>query len=122
MRRIRDTGFAEPSIVFITPAKWEPVRLLRTADGIYIWGHPSMPGPMTIWGVPVKETTAAPSTKALLGDYANFSELAVRRGIDVQVSNSHGDLFVRGQLAIRADLRVALVHYRPSAFAEVTGL
>lgn len=122
MRRIRDTGFAEPSAVFITPAKWEPVRLLRTADGIYIWGHPSMPGPMTIWGVPVTETTAAPATKALLGDYANFSELAVRRGIDVQVSNSHGDLFIRGQLAIRADLRVAMVHYRPSAFAEVTGL
>ncbi|MER7126754.1 phage major capsid protein [Micrococcus luteus] len=122
MRRIRDDGFAEPSVVFITPAKWEPVRLLRTADGIYIWGHPSMPGPATIWGVPVVETVAAPTTKALLGDYANFSELSVRRGVDVQVSNSHGDYFIRGQLAIRADLRCALVHYRPKAFAEVTGL
>ncbi|PAZ15675.1 phage major capsid protein [Streptomyces sp. SA15] len=122
MRRIRDTGFAEPSVVFITPEKWEPVRLLRTADGIYIWGHPSTPGPATIWGVPVVETTAAPSTKALLGDYTNFSELAVRRGIDVQVSNSHGDFFVRGKLAVRADIRCAVIHYRPSAFCEVTGL
>lgn len=122
MRRIRDTGFAEPSVVFITPEKWEPVRLLRTADGIYIWGHPSTPGPATIWGVPVVETTAAPSTKALLGDYTNFSELAVRRGIDVQVSNSHGDFFVRGKLAVRADIRCAVIHYRPTAFCEVTGL
>lgn len=122
MRRIRDTGFAEPSVVFITPEKWEGIRLLRTADGVYIWGHPSMPGPSTIWGVPVVETTAAPSTKALVGDYANFSELAVRRGIDVQASNSHGDFFARGKLALRADIRVALIHYRPSAFAEVTGL
>lgn len=122
MRRIRDTGFAEPSVVFITPAKWEAVRLLRTADGVYIWGHPSAPGPMTIWGVPVVETTAAPPTKALLGDYTNFSELAVRRGIDVQVSNSHADFFARGKLAVRADIRCAVVHYRPSAFAEVTGL
>jgi len=122
MRRIRDTGFAEPSVVFITPENWEPVRLLRTADGIYIWGHPSMPGPATIWGVPVVETTAAPSTKALLGDYTNFSELAVRRGIDVQVSNSHGDFFVRGKLAVRADIRCAVIHYRPTAFCEVTGL
>jgi len=70
----------------------------------------------------VVETTAAPSSKALTGDYANFAELAVRRGIDVQVSNSHGDYFVRGQLAVRADIRVALLHYRPLAFAEVTGL
>ncbi len=122
MRKIRDDGYAEPSVVFITPAKWEPVRLLRTADGIYIWGHPAMPGPMTIWGVPVVETTAAPATKAILGDYRNFAELAVRRGIDVQVSNSHSTYFVEGKLAIRADVRVALIHYRPKAFAAVTGL
>lgn len=122
MRKIRDDGFAEPSVVFVTPANWEPVRLLRTADGQYIWGHPSMPGPVTIWGVPVVETTAAPSTKILLGDYANFSELAMRRGIDVQVSNSHSTYFVEGKQAIRADLRCALIHYRPKAFAEVTGI
>jgi hypothetical protein len=122
MRKVRDNGFAEPSVVFVTPAQWEPVRLLRTADGVYIWGHPSMPGPMTIWGVPVVETTAAPATKALLGDYANFSELAARRGIDVQVSNSHSDFFINGKLAVRADVRLALIHYRPKAFAQVTGL
>src|SRR5690606_15247710 len=121
-RKIRDTGFAVPSVLFLTPANWEPVRLMRTADGVYIWGHPSMPGPATVWGVPVVETTAAPATKALAGDYANFSELAVRRGIDVQVSNSHGDFFIRGKLAVRADLRVALIHYRPLAFCEITGL
>lgn len=121
-RKIRDTGFAEPSVVFMTPADWEPIRLMRTADGVYIWGHPSMVGPATVWGVPVVETTAAPDGSALTGDYANFCELAVRRGIDVQVSNSHADYFARGKLALRADLRVALIHYRPLAFCEVTGL
>ncbi len=121
-RQIRDTGFAEPSAVFMRPAVWEPIRLMRTADGIYIWGHPSMPGPVTLWGVPVTETTAAPATKAIAGDYANFAELAVRRGVDVQVSNSHADYFISGKLAIRADLRVALIHYRPKAFCEITGL
>lgn len=122
MRMIRDTGFAEPSAVFIRPDKWEAVRLLKTADGVYIWGHPSQSGPMTIWGVPVIETTACTATKAVIGDYANFSELAVRRGIDIQVSNSHGTYFVEGKLAIRCDVRVALIHYRPTAFSVVTGL
>lgn len=122
MRAIRETGFAEPSHVFIRPSKWESVRLARTADGIYIWGHPSMPGPMTIWGVPVTETTAVTATKAVLGDYTNFSEVSVRRGVDVQISNSHGDYFVRGQLAVRCDLRVAAMHFRPAAFSVVTGL
>ncbi|MFJ4828401.1 phage major capsid protein [Streptomyces sp. NPDC088747] len=121
-RKIRDNGFAEPSVVFIAPSKWEGVRLLKTADGQYVWGHPSMVGPFTIWGIPVVETTAVTSTKAVLGDYANFSELAMRRGIDVQVSNSHSDYFVKGKLAIRADMRAAAIHFRPKAFGTVTGL
>ncbi|MCW2767922.1 MAG: Major capsid protein [Nocardioides sp.] len=121
-RKIRDDGFAEPSALFIRPANWEPVRLLRTADGVYIWGHPSAAGVSTIWGVPVVETVAAPATAAIAGDYANFSELSVRRGIDVQVSNSHSTFFAEGKLALRADVRVALIHYRPKAFAQITGL
>lgn len=121
-RKIRDTGFAEPNVIFIAPAKWESVRLLKTADGQYIWGHPSMVGPATLWGIPVVETTAVTSTKAILGDFANYAELAMKRGLDVQVTNSHGTLFVEGKLAIRADLRACAVFYRPSAFAAVTGL
>ncbi|MEU4578938.1 phage major capsid protein [Nonomuraea sp. NPDC023979] len=120
--KIRDDGFAEPSVLFIRPAKWQEVRLLKTTDGVYIWGHPSIPGPSTIWGVPVVETTAAPATSAIAGDYTNFSELAVRRGIDVQVSNSHSTFFAEGKLALRADVRCALIHYRPKAFGHVTGL
>ncbi|MCI0687569.1 MAG: phage major capsid protein, partial [Sporichthyaceae bacterium] len=112
----------EPNVVFIAPAKWETVRLLRTADGVYIWGHPAIPGPETIWGVPVVQTTAVTSTKAVIGDFRNFSELAVRRGIDTQISNSHSTFFVEGKLAIRADVRVALIFYRPKAFGTVTGL
>lgn len=122
MRKIRDNGFAEPSVVFIQPSKWESVRLLRTADGVYIWGHPAIPGPTTIWGVPVVETTAHTSTKAIVGDYTNFSELAVRRGLDMQISNSHSTYFVEGKLALRVDLRAALLHYRPAAFGVVSGL
>ncbi|MFC3986798.1 phage major capsid protein [Streptosporangium jomthongense] len=121
-RKIRDDGFAEPSVLFIRPAKWEEVRLLKTSDGVYIWGHPSIPGPSTIWGVPVVETVAAPATSAVAGDYANFSELAVRRGIDVQVSNSHSTYFAEGKLALRADVRCTVIHYRPKAFGTVTGL
>lgn len=122
MRQIRDTGFAEPSVVFIRPAKWETVRLLKTADGQYIWGHPAIPGPETIWGVPVVQTVVPTSTKAIIGDYTNHAELAVRRGVDVQMTNSHSTHFVEGKQAIRADLRCALIHYRATAFTAVTGL
>jgi HK97 family phage major capsid protein len=121
-RKIRDDGYAEPSVLFIRASKWEGVRLMRTADGIYIWGSPAEAGPERMWGVPVKQTNAVTSTKAIAGDYPTHSLLAVRRGVDIQISNSHGTYFIEGKQAIRADVRVAMVHLRPKAFGAVTGL
>lgn len=122
MRKIRDDGFAEPSRIFIQPSKWETVQLMRTADGIYIWGHPSQSGPTTMWGVPVTQSTAVTSTKAALGDFTTHAEVSTRRGMDLQISNSHGNFFTEGVLAVRIDVRLAVIFYRPKAFAVVTGL
>ncbi|MFF5988145.1 phage major capsid protein [Prauserella flavalba] len=122
MVKVRVTGRAMPGAVIFHPNDWQDVRLLRTADGIYIWGSPSEAGPARIWGLPVAESDAITENTALVGDYANFSELSVRRGIDVQVTNSHGSFFVEGKQAVRADMRAALVVYRPAAFCTVTGI
>lgn len=111
-----------PNAVVMHPNDWQDIRLLRTADGIYIWGNPSDAGPERIWGLRVVQSDAETENTGLVGDFANHSELAVRRGVDVQVSNSHGTFFVEGKLAIRADMRVALIVYRPAAFATVTGI
>lgn len=122
MVKVRVTGRAMPNAVIFHPNDWQAVRLLRTTDGIYIWGSPSDAGPLRIWGIQVVEADAITENTALVGDYANFSELVTRRGIDVQVSNSHSTFFIEGKQAVRADVRVALVVYRPSAFATVTGI
>lgn len=118
----RVTGRSQPNAVVFNPFDWQKVRLLRTSDGLYIWGNPSEAGPERIWGLNVAQGDVLTQGSALVGDFANFSELATRRGIDVQVSNSHGTYFTEGKQAVRADMRVALVVYRPAAFVEVTGL
>ncbi|QES45261.1 phage major capsid protein [Streptomyces venezuelae] len=121
--KVRVTGRAIPNAVVMHPTDWQNIRLLRTADGIYIWGNPSDAGPERIWGLQVAQTDAFTSAgTSLVGDFANYIELAVRRGIDVQVSNSHSTYFVEGKQALRADMRAALVPYRPAAFCTVTGL
>lgn len=122
MVKIRTTGQAIPGAFAFNPLDWQDVRLLRTADGIYIWGSPSEAAPARLWGLPVAEAQGLTQNTGLCGDFANFSELAVKRGIDVQVSNSHSTFFVEGKQAVRADIRVALVFYRPTAFCTITGI
>jgi HK97 family phage major capsid protein len=121
MTLIRVNAFAEPTGVVLHPSDWEPIRLLKTSDGVYIWGSPADAGPERIWGLPVVQTTAMTENTGLVGDF-NQTELAVRQGVEVQISNSHSDYFVKNLLAIRAEMRAALAVYRPAAFATVTGI
>lgn len=117
----RITGRAQPNVVFIHPNDWEPIRLLKTADGVYIWGSPSEAGPARIWGLPVIETTAVTENTAIVGDYARFSGLHIRSGLEVLTGFINDD-FKLGRMSVRAGIRVAVVHYRPSAFTQCTGL
>lgn len=122
MVNVRVTGGAMPNAAVFHPLDWQDIRLLRTADGIYIWGNPSDAGVSRIWGLQVTEAQALTQNTALVGDFANYCELAVKRGINVQVSNSHSDYFIKGKQAMRADMRAAFVVYRPAAFCKVTGV
>lgn len=122
MTKVRVTGRAMPTAVVLHPNDWQDIRLLRTADGIYIWGNPSDAGPERIWGLQVAQSDAITENTGLVGDFATYVELATRRGVDVQVSNSHSTFFTEGKQAMRADTRVALVVYRPAAFCTVTGI
>ena len=121
IKACRITGRSQPNVVIIHPNDWEGVRLLRTADGIYIWGNPSEAGPARIWGLPVIETTAATENTAVTGDYANFSALYMRQGLELQTGYVNDD-FLNGRVTIRAGLRLAIVHFRPAAFCTITGI
>jgi len=116
------TGFAEPSAIIMHPNDWQVVRLLRTADGIYILGNPTEPGPERLWGVSVVVTSALTENTGLVGDWAGYAAVFMKRGITFKVTDSHASLFISGIQAIRADVRLAAVHFRDSAFCTVTGI
>lgn len=122
MTKVRVTGRGTPNAVILHPNDWQDIRLLRTADGIYIWGSPSEPGPARIWGLQVVQSDAIAENTGLVGDFSPaMLQLFFRRGVEVQIGYVADD-FTRGKQTIRAGVRAALAVYRPAAFCTVTGI
>ena len=122
MKLIRVTGRAIPTHVLLHPNDWAPIRLLRTADGLYIWGNPSEQGPERIWGLPVVQNESLTENTGLVGSFMlTWITVFERRGIVVE-RGFVGTQFVDGKQTIRASGRYAQVVYRPAAFGTVTAI
>lgn len=120
--KVRWTGDAEPSGIVLHPNDWEPVRLLRTTDGIYINGSPQAPGEEMLWGKQVIVTNAITEGTGLTGDFYMFSHISRKMGIRVDVANQHDTNFIYNLLAVRAEMRESLEILRASAFTKITGI
>lgn len=122
MTRIRVTGRRIPTHHVMHPNDWQNVRLMRSADGVYIWGNPSEAGPERLWGLGVVQADADTAGTGYTGSFQPDCVSAFeRRGVDVQVGFV-GTQFTSGMRTMRADMRAALVWFRPAAFCSVTGL
>lgn len=114
-------GYANTSGVVLNPLQWLAIRLLRTKTGDYIWGHPALVGPATLWGLPVISTNAQTAGRALVGDFVGYSHISRRLGIRIDVGYIDKD-FVNDIQRIRLEERLCLEVYRNKAFEEVLGL
>jgi hypothetical protein len=114
-------GFANVSGIIMNPLQWLAIRLLRTKTGDYIWGHPALVGPATLWGLPVIATNAETAGRALVGDFVGYSHISRRLGIRIDVGYIDKD-FVNDIQRIRLEERLSLEVYRAKAFEEVLGL
>jgi hypothetical protein len=125
MQKVRGaagSGFAEPDAVVLHPNDWTDIKLLRTTDGIYIWGNPSDEGPDRIWGKQVRQTTGMTEGTGLTGAFRAHAQVIRREGVTVTLSTEHASYFIENKVAILAESRLALAVFRPSAFATITGI
>ncbi len=122
MKKLRVTGRVVPTHALIHPNDWQQIRLLRTSDGIYIWGSPAESGIDRIWGLPVIQAEALTENTGLIGSFQSpWITLFERRGIVIE-RGFIGDQFKQNKQTIRASGRWALVVYRPAAFCTVTSI
>lgn len=120
--KIRVNGFFSPDAIVIHPNDWADTRLLRTADGLYIWGSPADAGPERMWGLPLAVTTAITENTGLVGAFRYGAQFFLRQGVTMEATNSNEDDFKKNLVALRVEMRGALAVYRPLAFCTVTGI
>lgn len=122
MTLVQVNSMLSASGMIIHPTDWQAIALLRTNDGVYIWGSPSGAAPERIWGLPIVKTTSIAENTGLVGSFDMAVQIFRRKNITFEVSNSHSDYFIKGKLAIRCTERLALPVFRPTAFCTVTGI
>jgi HK97 family phage major capsid protein len=130
----RGSALLEPDFLVVNPTDWQDLRLLKDANNQYFGGGPftsayggpqgpagtgsQLAGAESLWMKPVVITTAIGAGTALLGT-SSAAQVWRRGGVSVEATNSNEDDFLRNLVAIRAEERLALAVYRPSAFTKV---
>lgn len=130
----RGSALIEPEWVVINTSDWQDIRLLTDTAGQYFGGGPFqgpygagrnfdasnqvVGGDEFLWNKPVIVTSALGAGTALIGT-RSAAQVYRRTGLSVEATNSHSDYFTKNLVAIRAEERLGLAVYRPSAFTDV---
>lgn len=116
------TGSAQETAdgIIINPADYETLRLAKDGNGQYYAGGPFSGGNPGLWGVRTIVTPAIAAGTVLVGAFGSAAQLFRKGGVSVDSTNSNENDFKFNRIALRAEERILLAVYRPTAFVKVT--
>lgn len=115
------TSWSQADVVAMHSTDWQFLALTRTADGLYILGNPNDMAVRRVWGLPIVLCNALTATNALVFD-SNFFTVRMRKPIQVDLFDQHGENAINNILMLRAYCRATLQIKRSGAACRVTGL
>jgi HK97 family phage major capsid protein len=98
------------------PTDWAKIELTKDTQGRYIVGDPQAQLMKRLWTLPVVDTQTMQAGKFLTGAFKMGAQIFDRMSIEVLISTENEDDFVRNMITVRAEERLALAVYRPTAF------
>ena len=102
----------------INPVDWGTLETAKGSDGHYIWVTVPNGGESRLWCVPVIVSNAMTAGDFLLGDWTMGATIYDREQMDIRVSESHSDYFVKNGVAILAEERYGFGIELPKAFTK----
>ena len=75
-----------------------------------------------LWGVPVVVSTETTAGDAIVGVFGGGQAIHIvaRQGMEVAMSDSHDENFIKDIIVMKATVRMGLPIYRATAFAKIT--
>ena len=119
MTKIRLQYF-EPEAIAINPLDWEAVRLEKDSAGNYKYGPANASDNMSIWGVNTVQTAIMTAGTPAVGAFKKAAVYWSRSGVDITMTDSHSDWFLKKLVAVMASTRGAFGVKRPGAICELT--
>lgn len=118
IRQVVDDEYM-PSAVLLHPADFYAIALTKSSTGIYIL--PWILGVVNpqLAGVPIVMSTAQTSGTFLVLARES-AQVFFRKELSVEFSNQNEDNFIKGMVTVRAQKRLALAIYRPTALLTGT--
>lgn len=110
--------FYDVNGVVLNPADFATLETAKGSDGQYVWVDVSTGGEPRLWRVPVIVSNAISAGDFILGDWNSGSTIYDREQMDIRVSESHSDYFVKNGVAILAEERYGFGIERPKAYAK----
>jgi HK97 family phage major capsid protein len=120
MTQIRINGQvdAEPDVIALHPTDYETIKLEKNAQGAYYFGGPNA-DMGTVWGLAPIVTTAVAAGTPIVFD-TGVTQLWVREGLSVSMSDSHSTYFTQRMVAVLAAMRAAFAVTQPKGVCTVT--
>lgn len=118
MAKVEQAGYQNTAIV-LSPLDFALLELELNTGGDYRGNRgPAEPGPRTVWGVPVVSSPAVTEGLAAVGDFAQIA-LWVRETVQVNITETNADDFVKNLYTARAEMRAAFGVPTPQALSLV---
>ena len=116
--RCKTFEFYNVNGLVLNPVDWQILETAKGSDGHYIWVSVPTGGEARLWRVPVIESNAMTVNNFLLGDWTMGATVYDREEMDIRVSESHADFFVRNGVAILGEERYGFGIELPKAFCK----
>jgi len=127
---IQKDAFMNPDAIIMHPSDWyqvvTEVNAVTTSGAL----NPLFVGAgnfndavrPSIWGVPVVVSTETSAGDCLVGTFGGGQAIHIvaRQGMEVAMSDSHDENFVKDIVVMKATVRMGLPIYRATAFAKIT--